>query len=153
MKQHFKIRLAVLMAAVLILTVIGLVFELAWSPRLAQAGTTLPSREPPPTPAPKKDHNRPVGAYIELSLQPAQVGAWTVVQWQDSVGNWHDVTGWQGPPQNLGRRWWVEAKDFGTGPFRWAVTSGPDQSPGLISQPFKLPASANETVWIVVGQP
>lgn len=155
MKEQLTTRLAFLTAAMLVLTVIGVVLELAWSPRLAQAGTTLPPRVPPQlTPAPEKDkdHSKPVGAYIELQLQSAQVGTWTVVQWQDSAGNWHDVAGWQGPPEGMSRRWWVEAKDFGKGPFRWVVTSGPDQQPMMVSSSFKLPVTANEVVRVGVGQ-
>lgn len=115
----------------------------------------LPSRDTP-TPAPQpgagddKKDNTPVGAWIELQASGASSGAWSVVQWQNSAGGWENVEGWQGPlPQNT--RWWVAEKDFGDGPFRWAVRQGKS---GLVlgaSQPFNLPDDANETVQVTVS--
>ncbi len=77
---------------------------------------------------------------------------WAVVQWEDNAGVWHDVEGWQGPLDADGRqRWWVEAKDFGTGPFRWAVIKGGDDQPVATSESFNLPRKASETVRIEVS--
>jgi hypothetical protein len=88
-----------------------------------------------------------------------------VVQWQDKAGGWHDVEGWQGtlepdgspaPQGGTGagrdgsKRWWVAAKDFGTGPFRWIVTQGKNGRPLAASAWFNLPSVANETVRIEV---
>jgi hypothetical protein len=73
------------------------------------------------------------------------------VQWQDSAGGWHDVEGWRGPLAEGNRRWWVAAKDFGSGPFRWAII---EESGGRLlgaSQPFNLPTQANETLQVTVS--
>ena len=91
----------------------------------ALANGDLPDRNPPP-PADDggRDDSGPLGTHIELAA-PEHAGAWSVVQWQDSAGNWHDVEGWRGTLDSSGYiRWWVAAKDFGTGPFRWVITGG-----------------------------
>jgi hypothetical protein len=142
-------------------TTIGLIFIvllvglLGWTvlpAPVVEAG--LPARETPtPTPRPdsggnKKD-NAPVGAWIEVQVLGAPTGAWSVVQWQNSAGGWENVTGWQGPlPQNT--RWWVAGKDFGTGPFRWVITQGSDRPELGGSQPFNLPAEANQVLRVEV---
>ena len=77
---------------------------------------------------------------IELHVSGATEGVWTAVQWQDSQGAWHNVENWQGPPDGGGKiRWWVAEKDFGSGPFRWAVLAGPDGGALAASEPFHLP--------------
>lgn len=87
----------------------------------------------------------PIGAYIELQVQPARKGLWTVVQWQDSTGGWRDVEGWQGSLEAGGyKRWWVAAKDFDTGPFRWVVYQRPGSQFLAAGVPFNLPHRANE---------
>ena len=140
----------IVLAAVLVcvLAVLG-------QPLSVQAGPTLPPRDPPATPSPDKDKSgkdKPVGAYIELQTQITSAGAWSVVQWQDSAGGWHDVEGWRGPlADGNNRRWWVAAKDFGKGPFRWAVTQGQGGSLLGVSAPFKLPSGANETLQVAVS--
>ncbi|MFZ1752086.1 MAG: hypothetical protein WAU10_00005, partial [Caldilineaceae bacterium] len=60
-------------------------------------------------------------ARILLVAGPAYEGAWTVVQWQDKPGKWHDVEGWQGHVRNGWIRWRVAPKDWQTGPFRWLL--------------------------------
>jgi hypothetical protein len=136
--------------------VMGLFGLILW-PALVQAGTSLPPRDPAtPTPGPDrdkgKDKAKPVGAYIELQTPVGAAGAWSVVQWQDSAGGWHDVEGWRGPLSDANnRRWWVAAKDFGTGPFRWAVTQGPGGPLLGVSAPFNLPGGANETVQVATS--
>jgi hypothetical protein len=90
----------------------------------ALANGELPNRNPPAADDGGRDDRRPVGSYIELAA-PEHAGAWSVVQWQDINGNWHDVEGWRGTLDSNGYiRWWVAAKDFGTGPFRWVITGG-----------------------------
>lgn len=127
---------------------------LALGSELVQAGPTLPPRDTP-KPGPQggddKDSDKPVGAYIELQTQLGAAGGWSVVQWQDSAGNWRDVEGWRGPLAEGNRRWWVAAKDFGSGPFRWAITQGPGGSLLGVSAPFKLPGEANQTLVVPVG--
>lgn len=135
------------------LTVAALLIGLAWPPRI-QAGPSLPPRDPPTaTPAPKdkdKGAQKPVGAYIELQVQSTQAGLWSVVQWQDSAGGWHDVEGWRGPLAEGNRQWWVAARDFGTGPFRWSITEGSGGRLLDASQTFNLPTHANETLRVTV---
>jgi hypothetical protein len=115
----------------------------------AQAG--LPPRDTP-TPRPDDDKDKegpPIGAQIELVALNVPAGAWIVVQWQDSAGNWHDVEGWRGWAANSSR-WWVHPKDFGRGPFRWVVF-GPGGAIGAISPPFHLPGGANETLQVTAS--
>jgi hypothetical protein len=92
-----------------------------------------------------------VGARIVLQVAGAPADAWSVVQWQDFDGGWHDVEGWRGSLDRWGmRRWWVAPKDFGTGPFRWVVTQGPGGAMLWSSEPFSLPARGHETVWVTI---
>ncbi len=120
----------------------------------AEAG--LPARDTP-TPAReqqkgKSKDNGPLGAWIELQAQPAPAEAWSVVQWQNKLGDWYDVEGWRGSLDGNGyQRWWVHEKDFGDGPFRWVVTQGKDGPVLGVSQAFNLPGGANETVQVTVS--
>jgi hypothetical protein len=140
-----------------IILVIVVAITLSWSsrPLLAQAGPDLPPRDTPaPTPQPKKDRDsdQPVGAHLELQVQPSQPGLWAVVQWQDSAGNWHDVEGWQGRLNSSGwQQWWVAAKDFGTGPFRWVIKRELTSPPLAASSSFSLPDRANAVRQIEVS--
>jgi len=86
-----------------------------------------------------------------LQAGSAHAGQWSEVQWQNSAGAWENADGWQGTLDEAGRcRWWVAAKDFGSGPFHWVITQGKG-GPGLsASEPFHLPAGANETVRVVI---
>lgn len=133
----------------LIVLLIGLTL-LIWLPRPLQADENLPPRtKPAAVNSEKGRHNdRPLGAHIQLQLPNGQPGAWTVVQWQDSAGNWHDVEGWQGVIEGNQKTWWVDAKDFRTGPFRWVVYA--EQNGQILSQsnPFYLPTGATETVMV-----
>lgn len=123
-------------------------------PGPVQAGSELPPRD---TPAPSQpgdddrrgDNDKPVGAFIELHPQTASTDLWAVVQWQDSTGTWHEVEGWRGALTADGyQQWWVAAKDFGAGPFRWVITPDSNGSPLAISLPFKLPIQANQILQI-----
>ena len=142
-----------------VIVIVG-VFMLTLWPTFVQAGPILPPRDTPgPGPQGDKDddgdkgRDKPVGAYIELQTQMASAGAWSVVQWQDSAGGWHDVEGWRGPlSDGANRLWWVAARDFGKGSFHWAVTQGPGGPLVGVSAPFNLPGGGNETVLVTVGQ-
>lgn len=129
---------------------------LAWWPVPSQAGSGLPDRATPtPTRSSNDDNDdggssSPVGAYIELNMPNPSVGAWSVVQWQDANGDWQTVEGWQGVVDNGYRRWWVAAKDFGKGPFRWAVFNSPGGSLIAASDPFSLPALPNNVVRVSI---
>jgi hypothetical protein len=125
-----------------------IVLALAWPAVSVQAGPELPPRDPtatqPSSDDDDDDSDQPVGAYIELQ---APGGAWAVVQWRDSSGNWRDVEGWRGSLPGSGR-WWVHPKDFGAGLFRWVVLAEPGGAILKTSDPFHLPAGPNETTWI-----
>jgi hypothetical protein len=140
----------------LFLILASLVWQAGVTPP-AQAGPGLPPRETP-TPARSGDDDdddagsaSPVGAYISLQAGGVPAGAWSVVQWQDSAGNWHEVEGWRGSAANSSR-WWVHPKDFGTGPFRWLVTTEPGGTVLKVSEPLSLPSGANETTLVTVEQ-
>ncbi len=125
------------------------------APSVSQAD--LPDRATP-TPASSDDEGdddddddggTPLLASIELFASSASSGAWSVVQWQDPQGGWHDVEGWRSDLGAGYQHWTVEAKDFGTGLFRWQVRQGgPDGSVLSSSESFTLPAGANETLQI-----
>ena len=127
---------------------------LAWWPIPSQAGSDLPDRNTPtPTRQPDgddDDSSSPVGAYIELHAQAA-AGAWSVVQWQDANGDWQAVEGWQGTLNNGTRRWWVAAKDFGKGPFRWAIFNAPGGALIAAGDPFNLPSQPNQVIYVNVA--
>ncbi|MEM7347955.1 MAG: hypothetical protein AAF485_27295, partial [Chloroflexota bacterium] len=95
---------------------------------------------------------KPLIAHIELFATSAPSGAWGVVQWQGSDGNWYDVEGWRGVLDSSGyRRWAVESKDFGTSLFRWQVRRG--SATGTVvgtSETFALPSGAGESLQITV---
>lgn len=118
---------------------------------LIPVNADLPDRDLPPTPIAEKSAHKegatPTGAYIELH---SAVNGWSVVQWQDSTGNWQIVDGWQGTVSGGVTAWWVEQKDFGTGPFRWAILSAPGGALIGVSEPFNLPNQAGTVAKIAV---
>jgi hypothetical protein len=145
----FPLTLALFLAVLLgvLLLVSALVPEQA-AADLPRRPTPVPSGTPP-TPEPEDDDedDAPVGAYILLS---SPRGTWSVVQWQGNDDRWHDVEGWRGALEGGMVIWWVDQKDFGGGPFRWAVYDGPGGAQLGLSAPFSLPAEANQTVGISV---
>jgi hypothetical protein len=75
-----------------------------------------------------------------------------MIQWQDSVGVWHDVEGWRSTLDRDNKQvWWVAGADFGKGPFRWVVYQAPEGKLLAKSKTFTLPNSAGETVIIKVS--
>ncbi len=116
-------------------------------PLPAQAGHGLPPRETPvPTHSPDGDRrDSPSGAHIVLHAPSARAGVWTVVQWQDNAGGWHDVEGWQGTlDAGEQKTWWLAPNLFGKGPFRWLVYRGDRARLLATSASFYLPDSAGE---------
>jgi len=153
--QQIKTRLVMIAGTCLILMSIGSLFGSGWPLLQVEAGPTLPPRGGPTPNAPSdsddSDDDIPIGAYIELYARPAGVGLWAVVQWQDSAGQWHDVEGWRGIQDENGyRRWWVAARDFDKGPFRWGVAHGPADPVLAVSDLFDLPDQANQVVTVDV---
>lgn len=111
--------------------------------------------KPPSVPAPS-------GGLIELRVQFPQDGIdfqwqelWTIVQWQDAFGYWHNVEGWQGSLDKVtgenemlvGRKtWWLASDLFGKGPFRWMVYRVQEGKLVAESESFYLPECAGRTV-------
>jgi hypothetical protein len=126
-----------------------LVVALATLP--AQTASALPPRPTPVTPTPisMPASTSPGWAVIELHVQPAaELALWTVVQWQDRLGGWHDVEGWRGTldeaSNGVGKKvWWVARANFDTGPFRWVIYQGPGGKLLATSGSFQLPRYEN----------
>ncbi len=99
----------------------------------------------------RRVHQYAVAAPIEMRTEPPRAGLWSEVQWADGAGNWHAVENWRGETNGGGSvTWWVEAKDFGTGPFRFAVYDAPGGNLLGASEPFMLPQK-NETTRMKVS--
>jgi hypothetical protein len=163
-REHIRPGFTVAIVCVVLLVVVQ-----AALPATAEA--TLPPRPIPETPTPvvpPTPLSRPSGGLIRLRVQFPQSwpwteapwqGLWTVVQWQDVGGEWHDVTGRQGGLDDLSildaavvgkRLWWVADSDLGKGPFRWLIYSGEQGEVVGLSQSFALPVRRGETVEVEV---
>lgn len=91
---------------------------------------------------------------IPVHVVPPDI--WTVVQWEDGAGAWHDVDGWRGhldDAQAGTKTWWVSAADLSRGPFRWAVLQGENGQMLATSAPFYLPATTGQVQWVDVTLP
>ncbi len=88
---------------------------------------------------------------IRLQASGAPATAWTVMQWQDALGGWHDVEGWRGEFDADGYKTWrFPEQHFGTGPFRWEVFSKRDGGVWGVSAPFQLPDGRDQLLTITV---
>ena len=128
------------------------------SPPPLETPTTIPTDTPPPV-------SQPQGALIWLHLEFASApefsqwqNVWTIVQWQDAADNWHDVTGWRGPLDEIytghGRKvWWLSENLLGTGPFRWVVYPDPERNKLVESINFSLPQKSGEITKVTVMLP
>jgi hypothetical protein len=91
-------------------------------------------------------------ATLVARVPNAPAGAWAGIQWQDGLGGWHDVSGWQGPmtlqpTTNVStRQWAVYPKDYGRGPFRWVVYSEQDGAVWATSTRYNLPNGDGATL-------
>ncbi len=93
-----------------------------------------------------------IGLHLGVAPSAAASGVrwqelWTIVQWQDGKGRWHDVKGWQAAPEALSPgearlEWAVAPDDLGKGPFRWVVLRGRGGDTVAASEPFMLPSEA-----------
>jgi len=140
---------------------------------LLQPARALPPRPPTPTftpiPPPSQQLASTV-AQIELCAQFPSAWPWneihwqelwTVVQWQDNKGQWHDVEGWRGTldrvvvdgdEEIVGRKtWWVSASDLGEGPFRWLVYRAEGGRLLVSSEEFYLPGADGQTAMVEVA--
>jgi len=120
---------------------------------VAPAYADLPPRPTPVAPQVKDKPSRPAVAPIILNTNPAPSGLWSVVQWQDAQDGWQDVPSWRGAVVNGRTIWWVEQKDFGKGPFRWAVLQGESGALVATSQPFTLPTQPQKLLVVAVTLP
>ncbi len=109
--------------------------------------TAAPPTAPPPTAQPAQPR-RVVGATIVLHAPSAPAGAWTIVQWQDGFGAWHDVQGWQGTLDDGVQIWWVAERDLHTGPFRWTLYQSQDGALLDVSESFYLPSNTGQVVLV-----
>jgi hypothetical protein len=159
---HYRPRFLLSPTAVIVCILLALVSLLS----LAQnALADLPPRSLPHPFLPPSPQPTPPGGTIELHVRFPQTWLWatvhwqemwTVVQWQDDEGRWHDVEGWQGTLDELqdgeGKKtWWVAKADLGKGPFRWVVTQGPGGARLAVSEAFHLPTRIGETVAVQVS--
>lgn len=100
----------------------------------------LPPRPATPPKEDKEETPRPLVAAIVLHTSPARDDLWSVVQWQDDQGGWHDIESWRGTVVSGRTIWWVEEKDFGKGPYRWLVFTQEGGSLLATSALFNFPA-------------
>jgi len=130
------------------------VLLLAW-PLPTQAGPNLPPRKPQPAAQPPDDDDKdptPNGAHIVLHVSSAPAGVWTIVQWQDTAGGWHDVESWSGAlDDGIHKTWWLAPDLFGKGPFRWLVYQGERGKLVATSDPFYLPGTEGEKLRVEVS--
>ncbi len=132
------------------LVLFGLLLSVGPQPA-AQAGPLPPPRATlTPTP-----HASPsVGTYIELRVPTDDLKLWTVVQWQDALGQWHDVETWRGTLDEIhdhkgDKIWWVLSGEYGQGPCRWLVYNRVGGKLLAASHSFYLPV-ANQRVIVEV---
>ncbi len=101
----------------------------------------------PPRPTPSPSAPAPDVATITLALNGTPNGAYTVVQWKDPSGGWHNVEGWQHAVDASQQvRWAVYPRDFGDGPFRWAVYTRAWGTLLGVTPDFQLPCCAGATL-------
>jgi len=119
---------------------------------LIQPGLTAPRGTQPAAAAAAAT---PTGGWIKLSVSGAPGGVWTVVQWQDNWGQWHQVDGWQhGLDANGQWVWWAGNSSLSNrGLLRWVVYQwygGPVWATSLV---FKLPSAPGRWVWVNINGP
>lgn len=69
-------------------------------------------------------------------------GITTVVQYRNASGGWDDVSGWVQPLRNTATVLWnVWRRDWGTGPYRWAVKNEAQNYIMATSTGFYLPGA------------
>ena len=114
---------------------------------ISQRVYALPPRPDPPVSKSTK------GGGIELHVTPLVPGAgtWAVVQWQDGLGEWHDVDGWRSELEEERVIWWVSPDHFGAGPFRWLIYQGSDGAALATSASFDLPNGHGHLVRVEVS--
>jgi hypothetical protein len=150
-----------------------LLFSFIAPPQPAQADLPPRPTEIPDTPEPTEEPAaaEPLpGSLIQLEVEfpvdwPWQEihgrTLWTMVQWQDVQGQWHDVEGWQGALDAITlasdgtaagtKTWWLGRDNQGTGPFRWQIAVGRDGGVLAVTDPFHLPEVDGQLKTITVS--
>lgn len=122
---------------------------------LLPGSTAVVLAELPPRPTPEIDivgDDNETGGFIEVVIPDAPDSVWTVVEWQDGEGVWHEVTGWRDGLADVdSRRWWVGPENFGTGPYRWVIYDGPEGTLLATSDWFDMPPQPRALVRAVVN--
>ena len=155
MRRHRSV-IGILLTIAAVCVLLGIVSSLA-------PARALPPRPPTPTPTSLSS-----GGSIVLELTFGDdwpdrglnwQDLWTVVEWQDGDGDWHEVEGWQGGLNQvvvkedvvIGQNtWWVAESDLGDGPFRWLVYQQQGGPLLATSEPFDLPDSVGGMVIVDV---
>ncbi len=111
----------------------------------------------PPRPTPAATPSVPVsGAAIRLHTSASVPGAWTIIEWQNELGDWYEVEGWRGhlDEGNVDMKtWWVYPVNFGQGPFRWLVYTSENGDLLAVSDPFDLPLHNRQVVSVAIELP
>lgn len=136
---------------------------------LSKTAEALPPR--PEVPSPPDDVGVEPSAQAQIQLQvrfpdnwPWQTthwqDLWTVVQWQDPIGTWHDVEGWRGTLDEVKsngdgavtgyKTWWVGGEHMGEGPFHWLVYWSEGGRLLATSESFDLPGVNKATLVVEV---
>lgn len=110
----------------------------------------LPPRPIPPPAPTDVPQPRLLGGWIQLQAQNAKAQG-TVVQWQDSAGNWVNVESWRGAFDAViggvgTKTWWVDQSTFGPTPYRWVVYDPTNNQVVATSAPFNLPSYNKQVV-------
>lgn len=120
------------------------------TPTATRTPTAMPTYTPtafviPTQPAPVAE----VG-YIHLMVHQAPASAFAVVQWQDGLGGWNLVEGWQTQLPTGQHTWAVLPTHFGQGPFRWVVYDRPGGKVIATSARFTLPGQTGQIISLTV---
>jgi hypothetical protein len=157
-KQRETFFTVIVFTSLIGLTGLGLALS---NPHVVSASPGLPPRFTPVPGAPSSDGsdvsyitawiNCGEGCEIDSSWQPL----YTVVQWQDNDGVWHDVQGWQSQllvpeEQPAVQTWAVAPSHFGRGPFRWLVFDREMREVLGVSTTFYLPQTPNTAVSVEI---
>lgn len=134
-----------LLAGLLVLVLASLVFQ---PTSLNAQGTPLPTATPWGTPAPTQVAPSAEGGTLILQAYNAPAAGWTVVQWQDANGGWHDVAGWQSQLTNGYVGWWVDPGNFAEGPFRWVMLASENGEMVDATEAFSLPGYSGDVVLV-----
>jgi LysM repeat protein len=145
--QQSIIRRGLFLCAVLAATGLALVSG-GWNSTVwAQ---TVPGATPTPTPAPMRE------GVIAICVTNPPPNAWAVVQWQDRLGGWHEVTSWSArldaeayrvPGLGTCTVRWVLRENFSEQPFQWMIYTQRGGAVWASSYTFSLPQNSGEWVW------